>query len=46
MSTGERRPAADAGEQAFELVSDFEPQGDQPGAIRELVAGIQRGDEH
>ena len=46
MSTRERRPAEDAGEQAFELVSDFEPQGDQPGAIRELVAGIQRGDEH
>ena len=30
----------------FELVSDFEPQGDQPKAIAELVAGIERGDPH
>ncbi len=30
----------------FELCSDFEPRGDQPRAIRELVAGIRRGDPH
>ena len=30
----------------FELISDFDPQGDQPQAITELVAGIQRGDRH
>ena len=30
----------------FELVSEFEPAGDQPAAIRELVEGIQRGDRH
>jgi excinuclease ABC subunit B len=30
----------------FELVSDFEPQGDQPRAIDELTAGILRGDKH
>jgi excinuclease ABC subunit B len=30
----------------FELVSDFEPRGDQPAAIEELVAGLQRGDKH
>ncbi|MDT8421752.1 MAG: excinuclease ABC subunit UvrB [Desulfuromonadales bacterium] len=30
----------------FELISDFAPQGDQPQAIAELVAGIQRGDRH
>ena len=30
----------------FELVSDFEPRGDQPGAIDELVSGLERGDRH
>jgi excinuclease ABC subunit B len=28
----------------FRLVSPFEPQGDQPEAIRQLVEGIERGD--
>ncbi len=31
---------------AFELVSDFEPSGDQPGAIDALCEGMQRGDKH
>jgi excinuclease ABC subunit B len=30
----------------FELVSDFEPRGDQPRAIEEVVAGLDRGDRH
>jgi excinuclease ABC subunit B len=30
----------------FELVSDFEPRGDQPAAIEELVSGLERGDKH
>jgi excinuclease ABC subunit B len=30
----------------FELVSDFDPMGDQPRAIQELVEGVERGDEH
>ena len=30
----------------FELVSDFEPKGDQPRAIGELVQGLERGDKH
>lgn len=30
----------------FELASDFEPQGDQPRAIAELVEGVKRGDRH
>jgi excinuclease ABC subunit B len=30
----------------FELVSDFKPQGDQPEAIRDLVAGIEEGRKH
>ena len=29
----------------FQLVSNYEPSGDQPGAIRELTEGIERGDE-
>jgi excinuclease ABC subunit B len=31
---------------SFKLVSDFEPAGDQPRAIGELVAGLGRGDRH
>lgn len=30
----------------FELVSDFEPTGDQPKAIKELTEGLERGTEH
>jgi excinuclease ABC subunit B len=28
----------------FEIVSEYEPQGDQPRAIEELVEGVERGD--
>ena len=30
----------------FQLTSAFQPRGDQPRAIAELVAGLQRGDPH
>ncbi len=30
----------------FVLKTDYKPQGDQPQAIEELVAGIRRGDQH
>ena len=30
----------------FQLRSDYKPQGDQPRAISELVAGLRRGDRH
>ncbi|GFR39127.1 UvrABC system protein B [Insulibacter thermoxylanivorax] len=30
----------------FELVSDFQPQGDQPKAIEQLVEGLNRGMKH
>ena len=30
----------------FQLTSDFEPRGDQPRAIDELTAGLERGDKH
>src|SRR5437868_10979057 len=33
-------------DQRFEIVSEYEPRGDQPKAIAELVAGLQRGDKH
>ncbi|MCM3786623.1 excinuclease ABC subunit UvrB [Neobacillus mesonae] len=33
-------------DKGFELVSEFEPQGDQPGAIVELVEGIHQGKRH
>ncbi|MGE0698089.1 MAG: DEAD/DEAH box helicase family protein, partial [Hyphomicrobiaceae bacterium] len=34
------RPEKSEGGIRFEIVSDFEPKGDQPNAIRELVAGV------
>jgi len=34
------------GSRPFELVSEFEPAGDQPRAIAELVEGFRRGDRH
>jgi excinuclease ABC subunit B len=30
----------------FQLVTEFEPRGDQPGAIEQLTDGLRRGDEH
>jgi len=30
----------------FELVSSYQPSGDQPRAIQELVEGLKRGDKH
>jgi excinuclease ABC subunit B len=33
-------------ENKFHLVSKYKPSGDQPRAIKELVDGIERGDEH
>lgn len=31
---------------AFELVTELSPMGDQPEAIRQLVEGLRRGDQH
>ncbi|HZV21198.1 MAG TPA: DEAD/DEAH box helicase family protein, partial [Hyphomicrobiales bacterium] len=36
------RPEKSEGGKRFVLKSDFEPQGDQPSAIRELVAGVNQ----
>jgi excinuclease ABC subunit B len=30
----------------FVLKTDYKPQGDQPQAIEELIAGVRRGDRH
>jgi excinuclease ABC subunit B len=30
----------------FQLTSEFEPTGDQPGAIKQLVAGLESGEPH
>src|SRR6201997_1193807 len=38
------RPEKSEGGVRFEIKSDYEPKGDQPGAIAELVEGIQRND--
>ncbi len=35
------RPEKSEGGRAFQLVSDYEPAGDQPAAIAELVAGVR-----
>ncbi|RAL20932.1 excinuclease ABC subunit B [Lujinxingia litoralis] len=32
--------------QKFELVTEYSPQGDQPRAIEQMVAGLERGERH
>ena len=39
------RPEKSEGGKSFRLVSEFEPRGDQPTAIAELVAGIRDGEQ-
>ncbi|MBT6431258.1 MAG: DEAD/DEAH box helicase family protein, partial [Rhodospirillaceae bacterium] len=38
------RPEKAEGGRAFELVSEYEPAGDQPQAITELTAGVETGE--
>ncbi len=38
------RPEKSEGGQRFKIASDFEPKGDQPQAIKELVEGVRRND--
>ena len=40
------RPSAAPPPEGFKLVSEFEPTGDQPEAIAQLMEGLRRGDEH
>jgi excinuclease ABC subunit B len=44
--TDERRLAPAPADTRFQVVSDFQPKGDQPRAIGELVEGVRRGDQH
>src|SRR5262245_21056041 len=44
MRAPERRLAPTPADSRFELVSEFQPRGDQPAALTELVAGIRRAD--
>lgn len=39
------KPAKSEGGKAIKMVSDFEPSGDQPTAIAELVEGVKNADE-
>lgn len=39
------RPDKSEGGKKFKLVSDYQPAGDQPTAIAELVEGVERGDQ-
>ncbi|MEQ1647759.1 MAG: excinuclease ABC subunit UvrB [Hyphomicrobiaceae bacterium] len=40
------RPEKSEGGVPFRLVSEFEPKGDQPQAIKELVSGVRRSDQN
>jgi excinuclease ABC subunit B len=42
----EARLAPAPADSRFVLTSEFEPKGDQPRAVGELVGGLQRGDKH
>jgi excinuclease ABC subunit B len=46
VSGAEQGDPGEAEDKRFELVSEYEPSGDQPQAISELVAGLERGDRH
>jgi excinuclease ABC subunit B len=46
MRAPEPRLAPTPADSRFELVSEFQPRGDQPAALGELVEGVRRGDGH
>jgi excinuclease ABC subunit B len=46
MRAPEPRLAPTPAGRRFELTSDFEPRGDQPRAVAELIEAVQRGDKH
>ncbi len=46
MRAPEPRLAPAPADSRFELVSEFEPRGDQPAALGELTEGIRRGDRN
>ena len=46
VSPEEPRLAPALADSRFELTSDYEPKGDQPAAIEELLRGLERNDQH
>jgi excinuclease ABC subunit B len=46
MRAPEKRLAPTPADSHFELVSEFQPRGDQPTALAELTEGLRRGDGH
>ena len=46
MRAPEKRLAPTPADSRFELVSEFQPRGDQPTALAELTEGLRRGDQH
>jgi excinuclease ABC subunit B len=46
MRAPEKRLAPTPADSRFELVSEFQPRGDQPTALAELTEGLRRGDGH
>ena len=46
MRAEEPRLSPTPADSRFRLTSDFEPRGDQPRALEELVSGLERGDKH
>ena len=46
MRAPEKRLTPTPADSRFELVSEFQPRGDQPTALAELTEGLRRGDGH
>src|SRR6266702_5212439 len=46
MRAEEPRLSPPPADSRFRLTSGFEPRGDQPRALEELVSGLERGDKH
>ncbi|HEY0191587.1 MAG TPA: DEAD/DEAH box helicase family protein [Kofleriaceae bacterium] len=45
MMAEPRKPSPGGGGAGFKLVTQYQPSGDQPGAISEMISGLRRGDE-
>jgi len=46
MNEAKSAPSDYAAAMQFKLAGDFEPRGDQPQAIKELVRGVEAGEQH
>jgi excinuclease ABC subunit B len=43
---GRSKPAEDTSPMKFKLRSNYQPRGDQPAAIEQLVRGVEGGEKH